>query len=169
MSGGILVHEHVIYSESGDQPMSDEVVEITAFLEDCFVCELCREVNDARNARSELKAMTDKYMPWISDSMSFLEVAMKIRDRVGELAGHKPFKSHLTPGWDALRTGTRIPPEMLHRVVEMRRTKSAIQIAKELGKTRSTIHRYLRLAADQGITGERRSPRRLTSGGGVDL
>ena len=58
------------------------------------------------------------------------------------------------PDWDALRTGTRTPPEMLRKVVEMRRTKSAIQIAKELGKTRSTIHRYLRLAADQGITGE---------------
>ena len=58
------------------------------------------------------------------------------------------------PDWDALRTGTRTPPDLLRRVVEMRRTKSAIQIAKELGKTRSTIHRYLRLAADQGITGK---------------
>ncbi len=94
MSGGILVHEHVIYSEFGQPTVHP--LDLVEDPEDCFVCELCREVNDARSARSELKAMTDKYMPWINDSMSSLEVAMKIRDRVGELAGHKPFKSHLT-------------------------------------------------------------------------
>lgn len=64
------------------------------------------------------------------------------------------------PAWRASQAnrqrmvGTRTSPDLIRQVAELRRTMSVIEIAREIGKSRNQVYRYLAAARAMGLDAE---------------